>query len=85
MPWTAPCENSRKSKDVKSNGNPPLVRNTSPLLLAILIRKPSVLPLGTRLARNQCGVVTCLHTETSRKHELADSGTETAQEGVEGL
>lgn len=64
--------------------NSPLMRSTRPLLFALLIRKPRILPLRTGLARHRTAG-TSLHAQTGRKNELTDSGAETAQEGVEGL
>lgn len=61
------------------------MRSTSPVLLDLLIRKPRVLPLGTGLAQARAGGITGLHAQTRGKNELADSGAEAAQEGVEGL
>lgn len=65
--------------------NSPLVRNTRSLFLAIFVCEPGILSLGTGLACNGWRIITCLHTETGSKHELADSGAEATQEGVEGL
>lgn len=61
------------------------MRSTSPVFHGLLIRKARVLPLGTGLAQARVGAITSLHAQTRGKNELADSGAEAAQEGVEGL
>lgn len=61
------------------------MRSTGPVFFGLLIRKPRVLPLGTGLAQGRAGAITSLHAKTCGKNELADSGAEAAQEGVEGL
>lgn len=60
------------------------MRSTRPLLFALLLREPRILPLRTGLARGRA-TITGLHAKTGRKNELADCGAEAAQEGVEGL
>jgi hypothetical protein len=61
------------------------MRHRTLLLPAFHRRKPRILPLRTGLTVPPLLLATRLHAQTSRKHELADRGAESAQESIEGL
>jgi hypothetical protein len=63
----------------------PLMRHRTLLLPAFHRRKPRILPLRAGLTVSPLLLATGLHAQTSRKHELADRGAESAQESIEGL
>lgn len=61
------------------------MRHRTLLLPTFRRRKPRILPLRTGLTVPPLLLATRLHTQTSRKHELAHRGAEPAQKGIEGL
>lgn len=63
----------------------PFMRHRTLLLPAFHRRKSRILPLGTGLTVYPLQLATRLHAQTSRKHELANRGTEPAQESIEGV
>lgn len=61
--------------------NSPLMRSPCPLFTVVC--KPRILSLRARLRYNTA--VTSLHTQTCCQDKLANRGTETTEERVEGL
>jgi hypothetical protein len=60
------------------------MRDARPLLF-IVICKPRILSLRARFRPKPSSAITGLHAQTCCKDKLANSRTETTEEGVEGL